>query len=200
MSDSEEYDVFGVSQDLVPPAPIKPAGASEIDFDGLLSPPLKLHEDLKNGVELGAGGGLVGLAVVLGCKTDKPLHITDQEPMFDLMKRNITLNNLDLRVTASIYDWGAAKSPKLPPHPDIILAADCVYFEPAFPLLQKTLSDLIGDNTVCYFCFKKRRRADLQFMKVARKMFDVKQVDDDPDKEVYSRENLFLYRFTKKRI
>ncbi|KAL5120102.1 Protein-lysine N-methyltransferase efm6 [Pleosporales sp. CAS-2024a] len=199
MSDSEENDVFGVSQDLVPPAPIKPAGASEIDFDGLLSPPLKLHEDLKNGIELGAGGGLVGLAVAMGCKTDRPLHMTDQEPMLELMKRNIALNRLESRATASIYNWGASKPSQLPP-PDIILAADCVYFEPAFPLLQQTLSDLIGDNTVCYFCFKKRRRADLQFIKVAKKMFDVKQVDDDPDKEIYSRENLFLYRFTKKRI
>lgn len=132
------------------------------------------------------------LAVALGCKIDDKLHITDQEPMFELMKRNITLNNLESRVTASIYDWGAAKPSQLPAHPDVILAADCVYFEPAFPLLQQTLSDLIGDNTVCYFCFKKRRRADLQFMKVAKKMFDVKQVDDDPDKEIYSRENLFL--------
>jgi hypothetical protein len=112
--------------------------------------------------------------------------------MFDLMKRNISLNGLDARVTASIYDWGTATPSQLPAHPDIILAADCVYFEPAFPLLQQTLIDLIGENTVCYFCFKKRRRADLHFMKTAKKMFEVRQVEDDPDREVYSRENLFL--------
>lgn len=221
MSDSEENDVFGVSQDLVPPAPIKSPGVSEVDFDGLLSTPLKLHEDLKNGcggqlwpagmvlskymlrkhrdelagkeiLELGAGGGLVGLAVAIGCKTTTTLHITDQEPMFELMKQNITLNHLGSRVTASIYDWGTPTPSQLPSHPDIILAADCVYFEPAFPLLQATLKDLIGENTVCYFCFKRRRRADLTFMKSVRKMFDVQEVDDDPDREVYSREKLFL--------
>ena len=130
--------------------------------------------------------------MALGCKTDDMLHITDQEPMFELMKRNITLNDLESRVTASIYDWGTATPSQLPAHPDIILAADCVYFEPAFPLLQQTLNDLIGDNTVCYFCFKRRRRADLHFMKVAKKMFDVEHVDDDQDKEIYSREKLFL--------
>lgn len=124
--------------------------------------------------------------------TAKTLHITDQLPMYDLMKQNITLNGLDSKVAASIYDWGAPTPSNLPAHPDIILAADCVYFEPAFPLLQQTLQDLIGENTVCYFCFKKRRRADLQFMKVARKMFDVKEVEDDPDKGVWSREGLFL--------
>lgn len=112
--------------------------------------------------------------------------------MFDLMKRNIELNNLSSRVSASIYDWGTPTPAGLPQNPDIILAADCVYFEPAFPLLQQTLQDLIGENTLCYFCFKRRRRADLQFMKTAKKMFDVVEVDDNPEKEVYSREQLFL--------
>lgn len=227
MSDSEDYDIFGVSEDLVPPAAIKSAGVSEVTFDGLLSPPLKLQEDLKNGcggqlwpagmvlskymlrkhrddlvgkqvVELGAGGGLVGLAIALGCNLDSTLHITDQLPMYELMKQNISLNNLDSKVSATIYDWGEPTPSGLPKHPDIILAADCVYFEPAFPLLQETLKDLIGEKTVCYFCFKKRRRADLQFLKVARKMFDVREVDDDPDKDVWSRESLFLFRITKK--
>lgn len=61
MSDSEENDVFAVSQDYVPPAPIKAVGETEIDFDGLLSPPLKLHEDLKNG----CGGQLWPAGMVL---------------------------------------------------------------------------------------------------------------------------------------
>jgi len=67
--------------------------------------------------------------------------------MFELMKQNITLNGIDSKVSASIYDWGESVPVAIPQHPDIILAADCVYFEPAFPLLQKTLQDLIGDST-----------------------------------------------------
>ena len=117
---------------------------------------------------------------------------------------------------------------------DIVLAADCVrggsqvtharvlnvtqvYFEPAFPLLEKTLVDLVKDNTVVFFCFKKRRRvcstndstadffntlvqADLHFIKSIKKRLNVREVKDDPefskhdaDYEKYSRENLFLY-------
>lgn len=132
------------------------------------------------------------LALALSTSLKYPLHITDQLPMYDLMLRNISLNSLSSTVHASIYDWGTPPPSNIPTPPDIILAADCVYFEPAFPLLQQTLKDLIGEKTVCYFCFKKRRRADLQFMKTARKMFKVEEVDDDPDKEVYSRENIFL--------
>jgi len=174
----------------------------------------RTSSDNLNSVELGAGGGLVGsvhpheylqketqmltpyeissLAVAIGCGIDKTLLITDQKPMFALMEQNIILNNLQSKAKAAIYDWGEPVPAQVPPHPDIILAADCVYFEPAFLLLQKTLADLIGEKTVCYFCFKKRRRADLHFMKAARKTFEVKEVDDDPDKGVYERENIFL--------
>lgn len=132
------------------------------------------------------------LAVALGFQLDHPLHLTDQIPMLALMQRNIALNNLQDQVKASIYDWGESVPEGIPQHPDIILAAECVYFEPAFPLLQQTMKDLIGPNTICYFCFKKRRRADMNFVKVMKKMFTVEPVEDDPDKPTWSRENLHL--------
>ena len=83
--------------------------------------------------------------------------------------------------------------------PDIILAADCVYFEPAFPLLLQTLKDLLAltPTATVFFCFKKRRRADMQFIKAARKAFQMAEIEDE-DKPIYSRENLFLYALTKK--
>lgn len=112
--------------------------------------------------------------------------------MFALMERNIKLNALQDKVKAVVYDWGSPTPDGLPNSPDILLAADCVYFEPAFPLLQQTMLELIQENTVCYFCFKKRRRADLHFMKTAKKLFDVEEVLDDPDRETYSRQSLFL--------
>lgn len=85
MSDSEENDVFGVSQDLVPPAPFKAAGASEIDFDGLLSPPLKLHEDLKNGCggQLWPAGMVLSKYMLRNHKTDlvgKEMYVSGLGP------------------------------------------------------------------------------------------------------------------------
>ena len=113
--------------------------------------------------------------------------------MLALMQKNLAMNGLEGTAEASIYDWGDQPPSNIPPQPDIILAADCVYFEPAFPLLQETLKDLIGSDTVCYFCFKKRRRADLHFVKAIKKMFNVTEVADNPDKAIYSRESIFLY-------
>lgn len=83
--------------------------------------------------------------------------------------------------------------------PDVILAADCVYFEPAFPLLLVTLTDLLvlSPTATVYFCFKKRRRADTQFLKKAQKSFDVKELPDE-DKKVFEREGLFLFSFKAK--
>lgn len=76
-----------------------------------------------------------------------------------------------------MLSWGEIPVPSLlPPNPDVLLAADCVYFEPAFPLLLQTMQTLIGKGTVCYFCFVKRRRADLGFLKKLRKAFDVREV------------------------
>ena len=129
---------------------------------------------------------------VVGCRPYSVVHITDQEQMLDLMQQNIALNNVDDKVAAHVFDWGDPRPALVPAHPDVILAADCVYFEPAFPLLQQTLQDLIGPRTTCYFCFKRRRRADLHFMKAVKKNFLAEPVEDDPDREAYSRENIFL--------
>lgn len=116
------------------------------------------------------------------------------------MKSNIQLNNLGANATAAILNWGEPIPSQIPSKPDVILAADCVYFEPAFPLLITTLQDLLGPDTVCYFCYKRRRRADMRFMKMAKKAFEMEQVRDDPGAEAYNRENIFLYTIRAKRL
>lgn len=80
--------------------------------------------------------------------------------------------------------------------PDVVLAGECVYFEPAFPLLMQTLKDLftLNADVVVYFCFKKRRRADMQFVKMAKKAFHVEEIFDE-DRPVFQRQALFLFTF-----
>ncbi|KAB5577663.1 putative methyltransferase-domain-containing protein [Coniochaeta sp. 2T2.1] len=219
-----------MGEDLTPLPEYKAATTTVLDFDGLLSEPLKLHEDLKTGcggqlwpagmvlakhmlryhrdklakariLELGAGGGLVGLAVAKGCKLEAPLYITDQMEMYDLMQRNIDLNGFQDRVKRILLNWGEPLSQEVVElQPDVILAADCVYFEPAFPLLRQTLTDLLTlcPSATIYFCFKKRRRADMHFLAKAKKTFKVVEIEDD-QRPVFSREGLFLYTFEAKR-
>ncbi|KAH8670872.1 putative methyltransferase-domain-containing protein [Xylariales sp. PMI_506] len=228
-SPSPELDPLAISEDLTPLPEYKQAATAGFDFSGLLAKPLTLHEDLTSGcggqtwpagmvlarhmlryhrddlrdsriLELGAGGGLVGLAVASGCQLEHPLYITDQLEMFSLMGHNIVLNEMTGRVRAAILNWGEALAQEIVAFkPNVILAADCVYFEPAFPLLLTTLSDLLTlcPTAIIYFCFKKRRRADMQFLKKARKAFNVAEIFDE-DRPVFSREGLFLYAITSK--
>jgi len=133
-SPSLEFSPLAIGTDLSPLPAYRAPTTSEVSFSDLLSPPLRLHEDLKSGcggqlwpagmvlathilryhrhdlddapiLELGAGGGLVGLAVALGCRIKAPLYITDQEPMLPLMIQNIKLNNLEKKVVPFILNW-----------------------------------------------------------------------------------------------
>ncbi|KAK1754628.1 protein-lysine methyltransferase METTL21D [Echria macrotheca] len=229
-SPSPEFSPLAFDEGLTPLPEYKAAGDTALDFSGLLNEPVKLHEDLKSGcggqlwpagmvlakhmlryhrdalqhariLELGAGGGIVGLTVAKGCSLSSPLYLTDQLEMEELMHHNIKLNNLEDRVKATILNWGEPLPQEIVDYkPDTILAADCVYFEPAFPLLLQTLQDLLDlcPSATIYFCFKKRRRADMQFMKTAKKTFQVTEIED-ADRAVFSRESLFLYTFSRKR-
>jgi protein N-lysine methyltransferase METTL21A len=58
---SSQNDVFAIDDTYVPPQPQKLPGVSEASFDGLLDPPLLLHEDLKEG----CGGQLWPAGMVL---------------------------------------------------------------------------------------------------------------------------------------
>ena len=128
--------------------------------------------------------------------------------MLALMKKNIAINNLEFSVTAAVYDWGKPTpdciSELLSLHggkkyPDIIIAADCVYFEPTFPLLLTTLTDLIGPSTTCYFCFKKRRKADWRFIKDMQKNLECSSVEY-ADNVQDQREGIYLYHVTRKQL
>ncbi|KAG5304024.1 methyltransferase domain-containing protein [Histoplasma capsulatum G186AR] len=224
---AEQVFPLAISESLVPVRESKTAGTVLLSLDGLLEPPLQINEDLKDGcggqpwpagivlakymlrkhkfdlcgkiiVELGAGSGLVGLAIARGCTVDSPIYITDQTPMLSLMQSNVQLNGLSNIVYPTVLEWGRPLPETVPSTTAIILAADCVYFEPAFPLLLSTLQSLLtSSHSLCYFCFKKRRRADLRFMKQAKKLFNLVEVKDDPDRECYSKENIFMYVITK---
>ncbi|KAL8905585.1 MAG: hypothetical protein Q9207_002535 [Kuettlingeria erythrocarpa] len=141
-------------------------------------------------LELGAGSGLVGLALSLHLLRPSHIHLTDLPTIVPLLSHNIALNSPATPTTADILEWGGCAPRGF--LPDILLAADCVYFEPAFPLLLQTMQELMRPETVCYFCFKKRRSADMRFVKMIRKTFDVKAVQDDPDDKVWGREGVHL--------
>ncbi|TEB35388.1 hypothetical protein FA13DRAFT_1788037 [Coprinellus micaceus] len=166
----------------------------------------------KNVLELGAGTGLVGL--VAGHLPESRVWITDQEPILPIMQKNVQMNRLTENVFVAKLDWCVVPAPPTfrfldyfsgafrrlfqYPNQDIILAADCVYFEPAFPLLVETLDELSGTSTEILFCYKKRRKADKRFFNMLKKRFRWEEVMDDPNREFYNKEAITLMRLFKR--
>ena len=77
----------------------------------------------------------------------------------------------------------------IPCPPEILLAADCCYLEESAPLLTMTMKELMGNDTVCYFCYKKRRRADKDVIRKLSKLFEVKKINGE-----WVKDGVFLYR------
>ncbi|PNY26195.1 Uncharacterized protein TCAP_03870, partial [Tolypocladium capitatum] len=61
-SPSPPLDPVAVSEDLTPLPSLKKAGNADIDFDGQLAQPLKIHEDVRSG----CGGQTWPAGLVLG--------------------------------------------------------------------------------------------------------------------------------------
>lgn len=72
-------------------------------------------------LEIGAGGGLVGLAVAKGCAVSQsqPVYVTDQLEMLSLMQHNVVLNGVEGRVKPMVLNWCVARTgtffPLFPP-------------------------------------------------------------------------------------
>lgn len=58
-------------------------------------------------VELGAGGGLVGLAVAKGCELGEEgeMWITDMDAMMGMIDENVRLNGMEKEVKMALLDW-----------------------------------------------------------------------------------------------
>lgn len=69
---SSQNDVFAVDEAYVPLPSQKLAGITETSFDGLLEPPLLLHEDLKDGCggQLWPAGMVLSRYILTHFKTD----------------------------------------------------------------------------------------------------------------------------------
>ena len=148
---------------------------------------------MSNYSRLAISGGLSS-HLITPCTSQ--ITVTDVPSMLPLIQQNIALNAAGTSVQALPLSWGESL-PAIPSFspPMVILAADCCYYEPAFPLLLDTLEDLLGatSDACCYFCFKKRRKADLGFVKMAKKRFEVTNGGlDDPQREIWQREGIFL--------
>lgn len=59
-------------------------------------------------------------------------------------------------------------------------------------MLTATMEALMGEDTVCYFCYKKRRRADKDVIRKLGKLLEVEEI-----KGTWEKDGVFLYELKK---
>lgn len=72
-----------------------------------------------------------------------------------------------------------------------MLTAESLSVESNVPLLTATMEALMGNDTVCYFCYKKRRRADKAMIRKLSKLFEVDEIKE------WEKDGVFLYEIKK---
>jgi predicted nicotinamide N-methyase len=220
--------LIGSFEDIAPIRPVEHLGEADLTFDGRLESPLKIWEDggavgcggkiwiagellskylldkkiCQRGkiIEIGSGTGLVGLSLGLSIpdNNDAEIWITDIDELVPLMEKNIELNELKGTVHAAALSWGEPLPDYAKNHVDVILAADCVYLEKAFPLLEKTLLDLTTEDTFVLMSYRKRRKADSKFFRKIRKNFDIVQITDFKDYDAYIKQSVNLFQLVRR--
>lgn len=224
-----DAELFGAFEDLAPLRPAEHLGESDMTFDGRLPESLKIWEDggatgcggkvwiagellskyvldtdlrgRKKVIEIGSGTGLVGLALGKSTKRDDDMKvwITDIDDLVPLMDRNIVLNDLENTVGAATLSWGGILPDYAKEGVDLILAADCVYLEEAFPLLEKTLLDLTEETSpLIIMAYRKRRKADGKFFKEIRKNFEIIPITDFKEYDFYLRQRVTIFQMVRK--
>ncbi|CAM9187585.1 unnamed protein product [Chrysoparadoxa australica] len=154
--------------------------------------------------ELGAGVGLVGLFIAAMGAAETLL--TDLPSVIDQLEENIALNPaVASKVAAVPLSWGSSDWEAVAAGGcDIVVCADCVYWEELFEPLKETLINLTQAGAVVLMAHMSRWKKDMRFFRsCGHKMTVVKLHEEvsrttDPETKREERQVLRLYSMSKK--
>ncbi|KAK3576637.1 hypothetical protein CHS0354_023156 [Potamilus streckersoni] len=164
------------------------------DFDGG-----KMLEGMKV-IELGSGTGAVGL---MAGSYGADVTMTDLPEFIPLIQLNIDTNkNLFVsKVTATALPWGRLQN--IDEDYDIILLADCIYYDESLEPLVNTVDQLCSDRTIVYCSYEERstgNKPELQrkFFQLVRQKFNVEEIPHDKQDTHFRSEDIHIMKFRKK--
>eukprot|EP00667_Euglena_gracilis_P021959 EG_transcript_24252 len=131
-------------------------------------------------VELGAGVGLVGMfAAALGAGH---VTLTDLPPVLAVLRENVALNAAGwagrqppAAVDVQPLCWGT-EDPLAVPATDLVLVADCVYWEELFAPLLATLRHFVDRGAVVLMAHVRRWTRDNRFFRQAARLMQLQMV------------------------
>ncbi|KAJ3272288.1 hypothetical protein HDV01_005827 [Terramyces sp. JEL0728] len=152
-----------------------------------------LIKDSLNIIELGAGTGLVGIALA-HLLPNSTITLTDQESVAPLLKFNVESAKLP-NLKAEILDW---KQPPLLDQYDMIIMSDLITWPELYTPLVNTIDLLCSNDTLIVFSHECRSfEKEQKFYQKLSKKFKFKNVDENDQDPVYRSDDLYL--FTAKR-
>ncbi|ELR21034.1 Hypothetical protein ACA1_281280 [Acanthamoeba castellanii str. Neff] len=175
-------------------------------------------------VELGAGCGLVGIALAwLGAE----VHLTDLYDQIDVMEANVDRNFgyrtsrshaagveddatpadddplvRPVNIRAGELDWSSSAqdiNEEYSPPFDLIVGSDIIYAEEAVPLLINALDILSSPKTVILIAHEGRSRdIDSKFEELAAQHFDIEVLDWDEFHPFYRCDEICIIKLQKR--
>ncbi|KAF9989827.1 hypothetical protein BGZ75_004829 [Mortierella antarctica] len=136
-------------------------------------------------LELGAGTGLVGIAVAVAFP-ELSVESTDLDEALALMQQNVDANQALLpnnNMKVGFLDW-AEKGRKVDPV-EILLLADVVYNDLSHEFLLQTVLDYSDERTKILLGYKFRHEAEQQFFDRAKLFFDIELVHEQDTMQLF---------------
>ncbi|CAO3564282.1 unnamed protein product [Mortierella alpina] len=136
-------------------------------------------------LELGAGTGLVGIAVAVAFP-ELSVESTDLDEALALMQQNVDANQALLpnnNMKVGFLDW-AEKGRKVDPV-EILLLADVVYNDLSHEFLLQTVLDYSDERTQILLGYKFRHEAEQQFFERAKQYFNIELVHQQDTMQLF---------------
>ncbi|KAJ2887828.1 Protein-lysine N-methyltransferase efm6 [Coemansia asiatica] len=155
----------------------------------------KLDLANKTVLELGAGTGIVGIALAR-LQPQCSVFLTDKQELLPLLQRNIMLNDA-ANASAECLDWCR------PEHragrwagnkPDLILVSDGIWASDLHRPLAETLAQLAGANTRVLIAFETRKfDEEARFVALWSERFRFRDIKPAEQHRVMQSEDIFLF-------
>ncbi|XP_066933657.1 protein N-lysine methyltransferase METTL21D-like [Clytia hemisphaerica] len=152
----------------------------------------------KSVVELGSGTGLVGLVAAMNGAS---VRITDLNELVPLMEKNIEANQhlLQGNAKAESLKWGVDLEMKM--KADIILIADCIYYDESLEPLVNTMHSLCHETTVIYMSYEERNtdlkiELEKKFFKLLDGLFSTERISRDLQDPLYNSDDIHILKIS----
>ncbi|KAL3279541.1 hypothetical protein HHI36_017048 [Cryptolaemus montrouzieri] len=154
-------------------------------------------------VELGAGLGCVGITASCLGATVVSTDLPDCIPFLELnINKNRNVWSKHGKLTTKSLIWG--RDEELEFVPDMILLADCVYYEESINPLIKTLVNLAGPETEVILCQEMRESVKQQkcwriFMDHLEEHFKIEHINLSEQHDEFCSSDIIILRLKKKK-